>query len=58
MSASPEDFLEEAEIMYNIRPHENVAQLLGICTEPLCIVTKFYPRGSALALINVRFTFF
>eukprot|EP01114_Cavostelium_apophysatum_P023055 TRINITY_DN8568_c0_g1_i2.p1 TRINITY_DN8568_c0_g1~~TRINITY_DN8568_c0_g1_i2.p1 ORF type:complete len:279 (-),score=52.74 TRINITY_DN8568_c0_g1_i2:7-843(-) len=32
--------------MLCIRPHDNVVQLLGICTEPLCIMLKYYEKGS------------
>jgi hypothetical protein len=32
-------FIEEAEIMKNMMPHQNVVQFLGFCTNPICIVT-------------------
>jgi tRNA A-37 threonylcarbamoyl transferase component Bud32 len=41
-----EDFVSECELIANIRPHEHVIQLLGICTEPYAIVVKYYEEGS------------
>jgi len=32
--------------MRNLRPHKNIAQLLGFCENPICIVIVFYPKGS------------
>eukprot|EP01114_Cavostelium_apophysatum_P015196 TRINITY_DN4096_c0_g1_i1.p1 TRINITY_DN4096_c0_g1~~TRINITY_DN4096_c0_g1_i1.p1 ORF type:complete len:789 (+),score=95.98 TRINITY_DN4096_c0_g1_i1:134-2500(+) len=40
------DFMEEANLMLKLRPHENVVQLLGVCSDPLCIVLKYYENGS------------
>lgn len=29
-----------------MKGHKNIAQFLGICTEPLCLVSDFYRDGS------------
>jgi hypothetical protein len=36
---------EEADIMLNLR-HPNVVQIMGICTDPPCLVTEFCAKGS------------
>jgi Protein tyrosine and serine/threonine kinase len=41
-----EGFLEEAELMMALTPHKNCIQLIGVCTEPLCIVTELAEWGS------------
>eukprot|EP01118_Nematostelium_gracile_P007130 TRINITY_DN2304_c0_g1_i1.p1 TRINITY_DN2304_c0_g1~~TRINITY_DN2304_c0_g1_i1.p1 ORF type:complete len:531 (-),score=133.00 TRINITY_DN2304_c0_g1_i1:70-1662(-) len=41
-----QEFIAECELIANIRPHENVIQLLGISTEPYSIVVKYYEEGS------------
>jgi hypothetical protein len=41
-----DDFTTEAATMVALRPHVNVVQLLGICLEPLAIVTEFMEEGS------------
>jgi len=46
------NFMNEIKLMKNLRPHGNVVQMLGIVTNPLCIVTTFYENGSLLDLIN------
>lgn len=43
-----DEFLAEAELMHHMRPHENVMQLLGVCSQPVAIVSKFYENGSLL----------
>jgi len=45
-------FFEEAKIMAGIRPHTNVQQMLGICVEPLALVTKFYENGSLISYLK------
>jgi len=32
--------------MRNLIPHQNVVLFLGVCTQPVCLVTKFYENGS------------
>jgi len=41
-------FTAECEVMSCLRPHKNVVQLLGMCTNPLCLITEYYPNGSLL----------
>ena len=47
------EFLAEVNLMRKLRPHDNVVQLLGVCTHPqLLIVTRFYSNGSLLNFIE------
>jgi len=41
-----DEFMKEIRVMANMRPHPNIVQFLGMCLEPLCILTEFYERGS------------
>ena len=44
-----QEFKDEAALMMNMRPHRNVVQLLGVCTNPahpICAVTEFLDFGS------------
>jgi len=43
-------FLSEAEIMMNMISHQNVVLMMGVCQEPLCIVTEFCEKGSLESL--------
>jgi len=45
------DFVAEASLMCNLRPHDNVVQLLAVCKEPPAVVMKFYANGSLLQYI-------
>lgn len=47
-----DDFKSEAVTMTNLRPHVNVVQMLGICLEPLCIVTEFMEDGSLSSFLT------
>jgi len=40
------EFLKEIKVMSRMRPHPNIVQFLGMCLEPLCIITEFLERGS------------
>jgi Protein tyrosine and serine/threonine kinase len=40
------EFLAEAKLMKELRPHANVVALLGVSQEPLCLVTEFLAQGS------------
>jgi len=40
------EFIAEAELMMKLKGHPNITQLLGICFEPLCLVTEFVENGS------------
>lgn len=53
MNTSAEEFLSEAQLMCSLRPHDNVIQILGVCSQPLAIVTKYYENGSLLNWIQV-----
>lgn len=46
------DFLAEAALMKKMRPHPNVVLYLGVCREPLCLVTEFVANGNLLTLIR------
>ena len=35
-----------------MRTHRNVVQLLGMCSEPLCIVTELCEKGSLWSLLS------
>jgi Protein tyrosine and serine/threonine kinase len=43
---SIEEFQAEAELMRQLRPHANVVQLMGVCHEPLSLLTEFMESGS------------
>jgi serine/threonine protein kinase len=39
----------------NLRPHPNICNLLGVCTDsqyPLCIITEFVEQGSLKSLLD------
>jgi Protein tyrosine and serine/threonine kinase len=40
------EFFAEAKLMKELRPHANVVALLGVCQEPLCLITEFLAKGS------------
>ena len=40
------DFFGEAELMMKLKGHPNITQLLGICFEPICLITEFVDNGS------------
>eukprot|EP01116_Phalansterium_solitarium_P002641 TRINITY_DN1278_c1_g1_i2.p1 TRINITY_DN1278_c1_g1~~TRINITY_DN1278_c1_g1_i2.p1 ORF type:complete len:431 (-),score=86.43 TRINITY_DN1278_c1_g1_i2:460-1752(-) len=44
-------FRKEAEIMKRLRPHPNVVLLLGVCIDPVCIVSEYLSAGSLHGLI-------
>jgi hypothetical protein len=49
-----DEFFGECEVMMSLRPHKNIAQLLGVSVDPskpLCIVTDFYANGSLFDFI-------
>lgn len=45
------EFMKEAFIMRQLR-HPNVLQVLGVCTDPPCIIMEYMPRGSLFQLIH------
>jgi len=45
------EFLREAWIMSGLR-HPAIVQLVGLCTQPLCILTEFVPHGNLYEYIN------
>lgn len=45
---------EKTKYSSSIRPHENVIQFLGVCLDPLVIVTKYYENGSLLSLVRSK----
>lgn len=52
---SPEQmqhFLQEADLMSKIRPHDNIVQLIGVCRDPPVIVTRYYANGSLNAYLK------
>jgi len=40
------EFMEEAQLMLRLRPHDNVVLFLGVCKDPFCVVLKYYAMGS------------
>jgi len=48
-------FVREATVHKRLR-HPNVVQLMGICTEPLCVVMEFLSRGSLYAVLQDTLT--
>jgi len=46
------NFQAESELMKRLRNHQNVVMFLGICDEPLCVVTEFMEGGSLYALLH------
>jgi len=52
----PEDvidsFASEIKLMKGLRPHPHVVTMLGVVSDPLCIVTRFYENGSLIELLN------
>jgi len=52
-------FIDEAILMKSMNVHKNVCLFVGICTEPLCILTEFCEKGSLDKLLgdsNVEIT--
>jgi len=47
-----DNFLRETDLMKSLRPNPNVALLIGVCADPLCLVTEFYERGSLYNLLH------
>jgi len=46
------NFLREILLMKRLRPSPNVVLLIGIVSEPLCVVTEYYSNGSLQKLIR------
>eukprot|EP00294_Goniomonas_avonlea_P007772 CAMPEP_0114547310 /NCGR_PEP_ID=MMETSP0114-20121206/4397_1 /TAXON_ID=31324 /ORGANISM="Goniomonas sp, Strain m" /LENGTH=1694 /DNA_ID=CAMNT_0001731859 /DNA_START=209 /DNA_END=5293 /DNA_ORIENTATION=- len=46
-----EKFVDECVALRSLR-HPNIVQLLGFCTEPLCIVMEWMSRGSLWAVLH------
>ncbi len=46
-----EEFLAEADLMRNMKQHRNVVSFLGLCEDPLCIITEYCAKGSLLSLL-------
>eukprot|EP01118_Nematostelium_gracile_P006220 TRINITY_DN2006_c0_g1_i2.p1 TRINITY_DN2006_c0_g1~~TRINITY_DN2006_c0_g1_i2.p1 ORF type:complete len:570 (+),score=96.57 TRINITY_DN2006_c0_g1_i2:39-1748(+) len=40
------DFYKEIQNLTKLRPHPNVCTFLGMCSDPLCIVTELVVKGS------------
>jgi serine/threonine protein kinase len=40
-----EEFEKEAAVMQNLKPHDNVVELLGVCSEPVALITEFVDFG-------------
>jgi len=56
-SQSVAKFLKEANIVKNLRNHENVCSVFGVCTNPeypICIVLEYVPGGSLQSFIYER----
>jgi predicted Ser/Thr protein kinase len=45
------DFFGEAELMMKLKGHPNITQLLGICGDPVCLITEFVDNGSLKKLL-------
>lgn len=50
-SMTTEAFLEEAKTMHQLR-HRRLVQLLGVCSEPLYIITELMSNGSLLEYLR------
>ena len=50
------DFQREARRMQTLVPHPNVVTFLGVCMDPLTIVTKFYTNGGLDVLLYEKKT--
>ena len=46
-SMAPEAFIDEAKIMHQLR-HRRLVQLLGVCSNPMYIITERMANGSLL----------
>jgi serine/threonine protein kinase len=47
-----EEFLDELELMVNLKPHPNVVKLIGVCKEPqFAIVLEYMEHGSLEKLV-------
>lgn len=49
-----ESFKDEAELMKKMRPHPNVIQLYGVCTDedtPACIIMEYLKQGDVLRFL-------
>jgi hypothetical protein len=53
---SPElrEFVGEAVLMAELKPHPQVVSFLGLCLEPLCLVVEFLARGSLGVMLADR----
>jgi len=45
-------FEDEFRVMRSLRPHRNIVQVMGVCLNPLAIVTAFVSGGSLIDLIE------
>ena len=41
------EFWGECGILSKLRPHVNIVQFLGVCLNPLCIITEFLSNGKS-----------
>ena len=51
------EFMEEAEIYKNLRPHPNTVLFYGACTDisaPICLVTEFLGMGSLYSYLRTN----
>jgi len=46
------DFLTEISLMKSLRPHTNVVTLLGVCSNPLALITEYLENGSLWSYIT------
>lgn len=48
-------FIGEIDLMKALTPHDNVVTLVGMCKDPICMITQYYDRGSLFDyLMSVR----
>jgi len=47
-----QEFVEECEFMRNLQPHPSVVQFLGICEDPICMITEYCGNGSLKSLLD------
>ena len=46
-------FIQEVAVMYHLRNHKNIAQIIGFSYAPLTMLMEFYPLGSLRTLIHM-----
>lgn len=41
----------ESKLVSKLRPHSNIVQFLGVCTNPLCVLYEYLPKGDLATFV-------